>query len=326
MVVHTPEKRCQTPFFVVGTSRSGTTMFRLMLNAHSSLSIPGETWFLSDLLDRLPAGESLTPDQVEKALGVITGHWRWQEWGIPDRRLEDAVRSLKQPTLADLIDSVYRLWTEGSEDVQWGDKTPGYTKEIARLHAVFPQARFVHIIRDGRDVCLSLKKTGWHGESTWVIAEYWSDSVRAACVAGRGLPQGQYLEVRYEQLVVDTEATLRSVCEFLGVAFEPAMLEFYVTAGRNIPGRASGHLSKTRRAPRESDIQRWRREQVWYQTMIFEAFAGPALDIAGYERRFPRFGLRAVRTAFRGLEAAASASLPLRRRLGIHFPGWRKTL
>lgn len=322
MVVHTPGPMEHSPFFLVGASRSGTTMFRLMLNAHPGLLIPGETWFLSDLMDRLPLREPLTPEQVETALSIVREHWRWREWGLDDELLNSTLRSLRSPRLGDLIDALFSLATGG---VAWGDKTPGYAAEINRLHQVFPHAKFIHVIRDGRDVCTSLKRTGWHGEGTWTIAEYWRDTVISACEAGRALPDGCYLEVAYEDLVMNTEPTLESVCEFLEIQFDPAMLTFHETAASNIPSRAEGHLSKTKRPPRGSDVQRWKHEQPRLRTLVFEAFAAPALELAGYDRSASH-GLWLVRAICRGLDRVAAASLPLRRRLGLHFPGWRKAL
>ena len=263
--------------------------------------------------------------RTEEAIDIIRGHWRWREWEIDDDLLVSTLRSLDSPTLASLIHALFSLTISGSPNVQWGDKTPGYTTEIERLHLVFPEARFIHVIRDGRDVCLSLKKTGWHGQATWTIAEYWGSTVTAACRAGRALPADQYMEVAYEDLVLQSETVLRTVCAFLHLEFEPGMLSFHETAGENIPGRAEGHLKKTTRPPRASDVQRWKREQNRVQRTIFEAFAGPALEIAGYERSV-RHGLGPIRMVFRGLERAALASLPLRRRLGLHAPGWRKAL
>lgn len=301
-------------------------MFRLMLNAHPRLSVPTETWFLSEMMDQLPLTGPLTPVQVETAVSIVQNHWRWKEWGLDDALLRSAVQTLDEPGLADVIDALFSLTVEGTSAARWGDKTPGYTTEIERLHRVFPEAQFIQIIRDGRDVCMSLKKTGWHGESSWNLADYWATTVKVGCEAGRALSSDLYLEVAYEDLVLDTEATLRAVCRFLDVEFAAEMLDFHETAGDNIPGRARGHLSKTLRPPRESDVQRWRREQARHQTVIFEAFAGPVLELAGYERTVRPGLLWAVRAACRSVERLAVASLPVRRRLGLHFPGWRKAL
>lgn len=324
--MQTDQHRQHRPFFVIGSSRSGTTMLRLMLNSHSRLSIPGETWFLSELMDKLPLSGGLTDAQKNIAVDTILNHWRWKEWGIDDQSLVQAVGRLENPSLADLIDATYSLTVPPSTNgVRWGDKTPGYTTEVDRLHAVYPDAQFIHLIRDGRDVCLSLKKTGWHGEDTWTIAKYWSEAITSAHQAGTNLPSGRYLEIQYEDLVADPEAVLRSMCTFLDLSFEAGMLSFHQTASDNIPGRAEAHLTKTHRAPRQSDIQRWKTEQPLPQTLLFEAFAGEALTLAGYERRF-KHGLAPIRLICRFVDWIAVASLPMRKKLGLHFPRLRKAL
>ena len=313
------------PFFVVGAGRSGTTMFTLMLNAHPHLFIPTESWFLSDLMDLLPAGGSLTRAQIDDGLALVVRHWRWKEWGVDAEGLERSVRTLVEPTLAEFIDCVFTQPMGGGSDKRWGDKTPGYATEIGRLHRVFPSAQFIHLVRDGRDVCMSHKKTAWHGEIIGDIARYWSRTVDGACAAGHQLPHGLYTQIPYESLVLHTEDTLRSVCTFLGVEFEPRMLEFYKLAEEHIPKRAHGHHTKSFRPPNPSDVTRWQNEMTPFQRAIFEAFAGPTLTHTGYEREFHR-GLWLIRSLYSAASWASEVSLPLRRKVGLHFPWLRRTL
>lgn len=300
-------------------------MFQLMLNRHPAIHIPGETWFLSDLMDQLPASGALSPEGVQSAERLIAGHWRWQEWGIEESALTAAIGALESPDLASLIDAVYRLPMERAGKTRWGDKTPGYATEVARLHRVFPDAKFLHLIRDGRDVVTSLRRTGWHGERSWTIAQYWADSVASARRDGGALPEGQYHEVMYEELVLDTEPVLRGACEFLEEAFHPEMLSFHEAAGEHIPGRAASHLSKAFRPPRESDVQRWRNEMAFRHLILVEAFAGKTLQDAGYDRGV-RLPLGWARLLCRTVDWGSEVTLPLRRRLGLHFPKARREL
>lgn len=308
------------PFFIVGSDRSGSTMLRLMLNEHSRLCIPPETWFLTELMDVLPLDGSLDVEQLDRALNIISAHWRWKEWNIPDADLKACIRSLQSPTLADVIDSVFRL--KSGPKPRWGDKTPGYVTELGRLHRLFPGAKFVHIVRDGRDVCLSLRQTGWRGDTTWSIARYWSEHVGAGFRQGRLLPQGLYLEVSYGDLVLKTEETLRVICRFLGEEFEPEMLRFYESAEQQTLERARKFLTKTLRSPRESDVDRWKQEMGWLQLLIFEAGAAETMIIAGQSLRFP-FNSRLVKPLFMLLGQAAVATLPVRKKIGLHLPNLR---
>jgi hypothetical protein len=304
------------PFFIVGSDRSGSTMLRLMLNEHSRLCVPPETWFLADLMNVLPLSGPLARKQLDHALRIIGAHWRWKEWGVADSDLNACARSLKSPTLADLIDGVFRLKAAGKP--RWGDKTPGYLTEMGRLHRVFPGAKFVHIVRDGRDVCLSLRRTGWEGDTTWSIAQYWSKHVGTGFRQGRLLPQGHYLEVAYSDLVLKTEETLRRVCAFLGEGFEPDMLNFYKRAEQETPERERSYHSKTRRSPRQSDVDRWRREMSAFHVLIFEAGAAETMKSAGQSLKFP---LRSwlFRPLCMAIGQAAVATLPVRKKFGLHL-------
>jgi len=300
-------------------------MFTLMLNGHPDLVVPRETWFLSDLMDELPLTGVLADAEVERAVSIVLDHWRWAEWRIDDGDLGRAAGALESPELADLIHAIYALPLAEGGGRRWGDKTPGYTAEIGRLHRVFPDAQFIHLIRDGRDVSLSLQKTGWQGETTRAVARYWADTVESACTVGRALGPERYMEVSYETLVLDTETVLSSVCEFLGVDFQPAMLDFNERAAEYAPERTRSHLGKTFRSPRPSDVSRWPREMSRLDLAVVEAYAGSTLELTGYDRAI-RHGLGVVRAVCDGLDTIAERTLPARRKLGLHFPRLRKSL
>ena len=305
------------PFFVVGTDRSGTTLLRLMLNEHPRLHIPRESWFVSDLMDVLPAGRPLSDAELRFACDVIARHWRWRDWEIADARLRAAVCAPPRADLAGVVDRVFHLGAGPAGKPRWGDKTPGYVEEVGRLHHLFPRARFLHIVRDGRDVCLSLRPLGWRGRTTVDLARYWTESVQGAAAAGRALGPERYLELRYEDLVLETEASLRAVCRFLGEDFHERMLSFHERADREIAPWEKTLHAKLSRAPRASDVGRWRREMPRTERAVFEALAGAALEQAGYALAFPR-SAGAQRLAAR-LAVGTARRL---RRLGL-MPAWR---
>jgi len=274
------------PFFIVGSDRSGTTLLRLMLSEHSLLHVPRESWFLIKLMSRLPARSPLTRKQVQIAYDIITTHWRWKDWEIEDRELWDRLKHHSEPSLSELIDAVFRLSSVLSGKPRWGDKTPEYVMEIDRLHTVFPEAQFIHIIRDGRDVCLSLMKYKWRGIGLRQNAMYWAKHVAAGIESGKKLPKHLYLQVAYEDLVLDTENTLTKVCQFLDVAYSPLMLGFHKNAAKSIAPWEQGLHHKTMRPPSPDDVHRWRREMGLVKLIAFEAIAGGTMDKANQVRRF----------------------------------------
>lgn len=307
------------PFFIVGSDRSGTTMFQIMLNAHSKLYLPKESWFMSDLLDSYPVDEVLNEQSVTEVIDLVTSHWRWKEWNLDSDELSQLIEKLSDPKLSDLIQTIFNQSLSQSGKVRWGDKTPGYVTEIDRIHKLFPNAKFVHLIRDGRDVNISLKRTRWRGDATWDIAKYWADSVEQGCSQGRQLPSELYMELSYETLVVDTENSLRKVCDFLNEDFELPMLDFYKVADKYLPkNRDTTHLAKTKRPPSKSDIQRWKNEMSSLQIFIFECIAGKVMKEVGQQTYFPSI-IRIFAPVFSLVTFLSEKTLPLRKILGLHF-------
>jgi hypothetical protein len=309
------------PFFVVGSDRSGTTMFRLMLNCHSRIRMPRESWFLIPLMDELPLNEQLTPEQVGLAFEIVVTHTRWDDWEIENELLKQKLDELENPRLSDVVDTIFTLASEGKP--RWGDKTPPYVFEIERLHKVFPGAKFIHVIRDVRDVCLSLYGRNWHGIETWDLTNYWVKCVSTGHETGKMLSEEQYLELHYEDLVLDTEGSLRKVCDWLGEDFEQGMLDFHEHAENQVASWEKELHNKVMRRPKSSDVHRWRKEMTFLQVARVESIAGRVMDTVGQPRRFPGH-LKVIPILVRFMFYIADITLPIRSRLGIHFPNLRK--
>ena len=199
-----------TPFFIVGAGRSGTTLLRLILSAHSRLHILPETWFILDLVKELPLNEALSLAQVKRATDIMAADYRWPDMEMDPDVLRDRAAELAKPRLADILDLVYREHLSRAGKSRFGDKTPTYIQIVPQLATIYPGARFIHLIRDGRDVAISRIRLGWerYYERTkfeWTLA---MDKRREYAVSAYA---GQILEVRYEQLVDHLEATVQRI-------------------------------------------------------------------------------------------------------------------
>ncbi len=218
------------PLFVVGMPRSGTKLLRDLLNQHPRVAIPRvETEFLpdwhrrwasfGDLSDRerfLSFYEEATTSPYFTYMREDEGgHANAQEWF-------DACRGYGT---AQVFEALLRLdtGTLGRDEVIWGDKSPGYIRHLPLLEQLFSGARFIHIVRDVRDYVLSMQKA-W-GKHPLRATQRWVDGVSRAHATGGLLGSSRYLELRYEDLLSEPEAILRRVCDFLGVAFQPTMME-----------------------------------------------------------------------------------------------------
>jgi hypothetical protein len=271
-----------TPFFVLGAARSGTTMLRLMLNRHSRLAIPFESHFLRRIFSELPIDRPLGAREAERMAEIVAGEKNFPTWHLDAADVrQELIRRAPAP-LAALVDALFRMEIARTGKPRWGDKTPLYYVCWRQLMGLFPGSKLIHIIRDGRDVNLSLEKVGWHGPTASDRAQYWHERVEMAHAAARELGRERNMIIRYEELVLDSRATLEAVCDFLGETFEPRMLEFFEDAAMHLSDVDGDVHSKLQRPPRPEDVGRWRREMPVERQREFEAVAGSSLRAGSY--------------------------------------------
>lgn len=281
------------PVFIVGAQRSGTTMLRLMLNAHPRFAVPFESDFLAPLARGLVPATFATPDAARAALDALAEEKFTRKAGL----VEDKAALLNRPihTYAELLDAVFGEHARTRGKPCWGIKTPGYATRIDEIHQLFPGARLVHIVRDGRDVALSNRRISWGTSHTPIIAHDWRWQVLTGRKCGRMLG-GNYFELRYEDLVRDSERTLRRLCEFLNEPFDPAMLRYHESAANEMPQDSLQWHQNSISAPRAEKVFEWRSALPVADQVLFQEIAGDALDAFGYER-VPQ-GAR-IRTGFK---------------------------
>jgi hypothetical protein len=187
--------------------------------------------------------------------------------------------------------AAYRAYAKRDGKTRWADKTPEYITSLSELSELFPTARFVHLIRDGRDVALSyldMKRTHRHAAT---CAYVWSREVGSAFRQGKRLGDRRYFELRYEDLLDEPERELRRLCEYVGLPFEEAMLEHNEHDLEKLPVRFRSMHSRLALPPTKG-LRNWREEMSPSEVAEFEAIAGAELRSAGYELVYPSPGLR----------------------------------
>ncbi len=273
------------PFFIVGSGRSGTTLLRLLLAGHSRIEIPPETWFLLRLVERLPLTATLTPAQVETAIGLITGDYRWPDMDIATTEFAAAARALSTPCIAGLMNLVYQHHLHRAGKPRFGDKTPPYIGIVPQIATIYPDARFIHLIRDGRDVAASWINAHFPG-GTWDPAFEWRRAARLALAYRCSAMAERILEVRYEDLVRDLEGTVRRVCDFLGERFEPGMLGFRALIAQKVPLRERVIHRSLERPVSGAAASIWRARLSRPELFLMESCLRPELLALGYQPRF----------------------------------------
>lgn len=294
------------PFFLIGAQRSGTTMLRLMLNAHPAIAVPFESDFIPELSRRSDEfGDLRIRSNAEAALQAISAN-RFVSRGHlvtdPNQILAHEIESF-----SDLVRAVFLEYARSQGKTRWGDKTPSYLTELDLLGRLFPEARFVHLVRDGRDVALSLRRVSWGKNDLPWVATDWRWRTTLAHKVGAVLGD-RFLEIRYEDLVRDPQRVLEEVCRFLDETFEPEMLLYHGAAESQMPEDSLQWHRSSVSAPDPSMASRWREEMSPPDQVIFERAAGPALDLFGYDRTsVERTFLLRLRTRLRTIRYALYA-------------------
>lgn len=252
--------------FIGGCGRSGSTLFKEMLNRHTQCACGPETSLFG------------LPFDIHNIAPF---------WGIEPNTLKSMTN--QSGNLIEFADRFAQDFIHSENKTRWVEKTPNNARAISRLLTCFPRGRFIHLVRDGRDVVCSLRhfprEIIRNGRTIPIhvtnpierTSQDWKDHV-AMCRAFHGHPR--FLEVRYESLVQDPETELRRVCAFIDVSFEPGMLKCS-TDPRHRPGQFLNNASAAQVVSKDS-IGRWQRELSMRERRIFVNIAGELLIALGY--------------------------------------------
>lgn len=281
------------PFFIVGSARSGTTLLRVILNAHPNVTVPPESRFVTELW------RNSNDVSVDGFLAALDQHRQFRSWNLPIDAVRAELAGRETAAYATAIEAVYSAYAKHVGKDRWGDKTPRYVEHIPFISELFPSARFVHLVRDGRDVALSYAKVPFGPKTVAKAAALWARRVRLGVLEGRRLGADRYTEIRYEDLVDAPERTTRSLCGFLGIEFTPEMMEYTDKAPEFVFEKAKTYNPKVLQKPSKS-TRSWETEMPPAHEEAFEAVAGDVLDLFGYPRRFPAPSVRAKTAAALG--------------------------
>jgi hypothetical protein len=278
------------PFFF-GTNGSGTTLHRAIFDSHPDLAIPGESRFVVRLADRYRE-QGFQPVRFARDLEKDE---RFANWGMDRVEIEAAMTDPSAVDYPDAVRRLYALYAAKQGKTRFGDKTQSNIHHLSLLAELFPEARFIHAVRDGRDVALA------HTDGTKIeqVALSWKRRVNAGREAGRELGPDRYIESRFEELIEDTEGAVRRICDFIELPYEPVMLTYYERADDIVSSTAVPDRHKDIFLPPTKGLRDWRRELSDDQVARFEALAGDLINDLGYERKFEKVPMSARAAALR---------------------------
>jgi hypothetical protein len=291
-----PDARGPMPV-IVGCPRSGTTLLAVMLDSHPEIAIPPETAFLPEL--KVLAGKEGLALRRDFFSLLTTDRWgvsNWNDIGIDKGAYWRRLCALRTFSITGGLRVLYGMYAESLGKRLFGEKTPADTHCMPQIEQYLPEARFIHIVRDPRDVVLSLRRTS-AGRSLEQTAQIWVDMVSQARLSAPHV--SHYHQVSYEDLVLAPEAELRKICAFLDLDFFDQMLDYRDSGRRHVGhlgdrpfpgGRAivrrelRARLHENLVNPLRSDrVHNWRQQMNANDRKIVETIAAPLMRELGYE-------------------------------------------
>ena len=286
----------KNPFvFACGVPRSGTTLLQRMLNSHPEMAVANDTHFIPralELTDKTLIQQAQTGASIEltdELADNVFQYHRFRRLGLSSEEF-DTVKA-RSGSYQELVAGLYAGFGSKHNKPLAGEKTPDYLRRLSLLHGLFPDAKLIHLVRDGRNVALSLldwatptKGPGrlelWNEHPIGVCALWWKWFVDHARQQSTSLPTTAFLELRYEDLVDQPEQQMRLTCDFLGLDFHQQMLEYHRGKSKS---KSAGKLSaKSAWLAPQKGLRDWRSDMSREQIELFEILAGDALKAYGY--------------------------------------------
>src|SRR5215217_6853051 len=210
------------PRFIVGNDRSGTTMLRLILDRGPDLAIPPESMFLTDFADVFDHGGP-EPGTEQALMAQVWEHPKVRLWELPGPPPAVPAGLAPADAYRFVVEAPYAAYAAAQGKPYWADKTPHYVHHVDHLLRVWPRARFVVLVRDGRDVALSLRRMPFGPNNAWAAAQWWARGIRAGVRAAQRHPDA-VRTIRYEDLARAPREEVPRLCEFLGLGYHEDML------------------------------------------------------------------------------------------------------
>jgi len=267
------------PLFIVGMPRSGTTLVSALLDAHPDLAILPETHFYTRC--RAERGETAAAvwDRLQQQPGFRDAAFTAEE--------KEQIRSRVGPggAPADLLRAVGTVYAQRAGASAWGEKTPDHLAHLDRMRTEFPDGVYLGIVRDARDVCLSLQGLPWNRdtvmESAWTWRRY-----QKKLRDHRDQAPGRVRIIRYEDLLTQPREVLGSVLKWLEAPASPdridRMLAFHAEGSGPADTEREPWKQKTRRPIDPSNREKWRTRMSPAQRWIVQVITGATLSGFGY--------------------------------------------
>jgi hypothetical protein len=274
------------PFFIVGNDRSGTTMLRMILDRGPDAAIPPESMFLTDVAIPSDATDGRVWQQL---MEQVWSHPKVRLWRLPGPAPRVPAGLAPTDAARFVLAAPFEAYARSHGKARWGDKTPHYVHHVDQLLGIWADARFIVLVRDGRDVALSVRRMPFGPNNAWAAAPWWARGIRAGQLAQERHPD-RVRTVRYEDLAGDPATHVPAICEFLGLRYSADMLAIEQADRTKIVADQASWFPTLFDGINTDAVARWQREMSPRDQAMFASLAREELEALGYAvptRRVP---------------------------------------
>ncbi len=279
----------EAPIFIVGANRSGTTLLRLMLNAHPRIAIPEELIYFRSYFGDTPIESWQQPDLPRKVYAEIVRdfvvrtvklHPELRAQTLIDKILNDGPFDLRHP-----YSVVLGAWAHHHGKQRWGEKTPGNLFYIDIIQEMYPDARFLYVVRDPRAGVASMQRTDFFPNDVAfnALSRQKHDRVGHSLLADHVDPD-HWMTLRYEDLTSQPETALRKVCSCIGETYDAAMLAYHQSSTAYMKEDAVATYNSAATQPvTTAKIDSWKQCLTEWEVALIETICKSEMKRYGYQ-------------------------------------------
>lgn len=293
------EAKSDAPLFIIGNPRSGTSLLRLILTSHSRILVPPECGFIIWLRQKYQdwkVSDNNDPSRIKAFLVDLFACKKFDTWALDGKHVEAKIIDSQPKSYSELCSVVYATFGSsiGKDFSVWGDKNNFHIHHLDELRELYEKARFLHIVRDGRDVVCSYREVmAGKSKSPYApkfdinisdVALDWSKNVMKVDAFMTLMSSDMAMTIKYEDLVLNPISCIKSICEWLNVIFEIDMLNFYQ---KNIVNKLEPIMTldwkKRTLQPINNDrVGRYKNMLSYEEQIVFSSIASNALHYYSY--------------------------------------------
>lgn len=275
----------ESPFFIVGTERSGSNLLRAILNSHSELTIPHPPHIMKELGPKEKNYGDLNIDEnflklIDDVINLVQLHF--VKWPVPLDR-EKIFNQCPMRTLYAVNAVIYNDYAVNAKKPRWGCKSTFMIHYIDEILKVHPKAQFIHLVRDGRDVAVSAKKSVFNHFHPYYVAKLWSAEQSIAIEWKKKLSPSQMTTLHYEDLILNPKSSIQNVCRFLQVEYQEEMLRYFEKNEITELSRLSDSWKNVSKAVLSDNSQKYKKELSAKEIELFEAISFHEMHSLGYQ-------------------------------------------